>query len=100
MEGLQTVDSQALITKELTLLCWSVLPLDCYNKGALKESWHQVEVGGSPRLMLLQLNAAFFYRIRNVNELWHEAEVGGFPQLKLLSFLFIRPSPGTVAQFV
>ena len=62
----QTVDSQALIPlwaltgKELTLLCWSVLPLDCYNKGALKESWHQVEVGASPRLMLLQLNAAFF----------------------------------------
>ena len=51
--------AKLLITKELTLLCWSVLPLDCYNKGALKESWHQVEVGGSPRLMLLQLNAAF-----------------------------------------
>ena len=63
-------------------------PPSFYKNRIFKDSWHQAEVGGSPRLKLLPLifkrpladaAAQFFIKNRVLKDSWRQAEVGGFP---------------------
>ena len=81
-------------------------PPNLYKNQTFKDSWHQAEVGGTPRLKLLPLYLEGFqpkpqpncYKNRIFKDSWHQAEVGGTPRLKLLPLIFNRPSADAVAQ--